>query len=215
MNRPTCSALACFAFVSLSAVGVAAGTAIRPATAATQPSPTQTVATASNLTYGIDDVHSSALFRVHHLGAGQFWGRFNAVSGSMAFDQTGAPVGFDVSIATDSVDTAEPKLDAHLKSPDFFNAVEFPALTFKSTSVSKKGTDSFEVTGDLSMHGVTKQITAAIEVTGIANKGMGDRAGVEAIFTVKRSDFGMKYGVEKGTLGDAVRVVVSLEGIKK
>jgi polyisoprenoid-binding protein YceI len=62
---------------------------------------------------------------------------------------------------------------------------------------------------------VTKEVTAAIEVTGIADMGMDARAGVEAIFTVKRSDFGMKYGLDKGTLGDAVRVTVALEGVKR
>jgi polyisoprenoid-binding protein YceI len=132
----------------------------------------------------------------------------------MTFDQSGQPTGFDVSIATESVDTAEPKLDAHLKSPDFFNTKEFPAMTFKSESVSKKSDGTLEVTGSLSMHGVAKTITAALEVTGVADTGMGARAGIEAVFTVKRSDFGMKYGVEKGTLGDQVRVVVSLEGIR-
>jgi polyisoprenoid-binding protein YceI len=181
---------------------------------APQSAPGLATAQAAGTAYKIDDVHSCALFRVHHLGAGQFWGRFNAVSGSMTFDQSGQPTGFDVSIATESVDTAEPKLDAHLKSPDFFNTKEFPAMTFKSESVSKKSDGTLEVTGSLSMHGVAKTITAALEVTGVADTGMGARAGIEAVFTVKRSDFGMKYGVEKGTLGDQVRVVVSLEGIR-
>jgi polyisoprenoid-binding protein YceI len=166
-------------------------------------------------TYGIDNVHSHAMFRVHHLGAGQFWGRFNDISGSMSFDAAGAPTAFDISVAVESVDTAEPRLDNHLKSPDFFNAKEFPALTFKSTKVSRNSDGSFVAVGDFSMHGVTKEITAAIEVTGLADMGMGARAGVEAIFTVKRSDFGMKYGLDKGTLGDSVRVTVALEGVKK
>lgn len=87
-------------------------------------------------------------------------------------------------------------------------------MTFKSDSVSKKSDGTLEVTGMLSMHGVTKSVTAALEVTGVKEMGMGARAGIEAVFTVKRSDFGMNYGVEKGTLGDQVRVVVSLEGIR-
>jgi polyisoprenoid-binding protein YceI len=177
-----------------------------PATPATAPS--------GGSTYKVDDVHSSALFRVHHLGAGQFWGRFNAVSGTMAFGASGEPTSIEVSIATDSVDTAEPKLDGHLKSPDFFNTKEFPTMSFKSESISKKSDGSLEVTGSLTMHGVTKKITAAIEVTGLADMGMGGRAGVEATFTINRSDFGMRYGLEKRTLGDTVRVIVSLEGIR-
>lgn len=170
-------------------------------------------AAAAGGAYGIDDVHSNAFFRVQHAGAGQFWGRFNQLSGTMTFDAAGTPTAFDVSIAVDSVDSGEAKLDGHLKSPDFFNAKEFPALTFKSTSIKKAG-DFFDVSGDLSMHGVTKPVTARIEVTGISQM-MGSRAGVEATFSVKRSEFGMTYGVEKGMIGDEVRVLVNLEGVKK
>ena len=199
----------------VSVLGFAAlGTMAIANASAQQSAAAPTSASTAGANYKIDDVHSSALFRVHHLGAGQFWGRLNAVSGSMAFNAAGEPTSFDVSIATDSVDTAEPKLDSHLKSPDFFNTKEFPTMTFKSDSVSKKPDGSLEVTGSLTMHGVTKKITAALEVTGIADMGMGARAGVEATFTVNRSDFGMRYGLEKRTLGDAVRVIVSLEGIR-
>jgi polyisoprenoid-binding protein YceI len=121
------------------------------------------------------------MFRVHHLGAGQFWGRFNDVSGSMSFDASGAPTAFDISVATESVDTAEPRLDNHLKSPDFFNAKEFPALTFKSTKVSRNADGTFSIMGNFSMHGVTKEVTAAIEVTGIADMGMDARAAAAAV----------------------------------
>jgi polyisoprenoid-binding protein YceI len=85
-------------------------------------------------------------------------------------------------------------------------------MTFKSTGIKKGANGMFEVTGDLSMHGVTKPVTAMIEVTGHSNM-MGKRAGVEATFSVKRSDFGMNYGVEKGVLGDNTRVLVNLEGV--
>lgn len=207
---PMVSALALAAGATLALAATAPQTKTAP-----QSKPTPKSSAESGGVYKIDDVHSSALFRVQHLGAGQFWGRFNAVSGSMTFGAAGDPSAFDIEIKTDSVDTAEPKLDGHLKSPDFFNTKEFPNMSFKSKSISKKPDGTFEVAGDLSMHGVTKPISAAIEVTGIADMGMGARAGVEAIFTVKRSEFGMKYGVEKGTLGDAVRVVVNLEGVRE
>lgn len=186
-------------------VGIAATQDSKPATAA----PAKADVAGA---YKIDDVHSSAFFRVMHAGAGQFWGRFNDVSGSMSFDAAGVPTAFDISIAIESVDTANEKLDGHLKSPDFFNAKEFPAMTFKSTGVKKLENGMYEVTGDLSMHGVTKAITAMIEVTGHSNM-MGKRAGVEATFSVKRSEFGMNYGVEKGVLGDNTRVLVNLEAV--
>ncbi|MFM7052672.1 MAG: YceI family protein [Planctomycetota bacterium] len=164
-------------------------------------------------TFKVDDVHSSAFFRVQHLGAGQFWGRFNKMDGSFTLSDDPKKVSFDITVAVDSVDTAEPKLDGHLKSPDFFNAAEYPSMTFKSKSAKKTSANMWEVTGDFSMHGVTKEVVAAIEITGVAEMGMGARAGAEAIFTVKRSDFGMMYGVEKGSLGDSVRVLVNLEGV--
>jgi polyisoprenoid-binding protein YceI len=206
--RKTLASASILALAACALVGFRA-----PVQTAATPAPAASAAEAA--TYGIDNVHSHAMFRVHHLGAGQFWGRFNDISGSMSFDAAGAPTAFDISVAVESVDTAEPRLDNHLKSPDFFNAKEFPALTFKSTKVSRNSDGSFVAVGDFSMHGVTKEITAAIEVTGLADMGMGARAGVEAIFTVKRSDFGMKYGLDKGTLGDSVRVTVALEGVKK
>ena len=87
-------------------------------------------------------------------------------------------------------------------------------MTFRSTGLKKGANGMFEATGDLTMHGVTKPITSVIEVTGMADMGMGARAGVEATFSVKRSDFGMNYGVEKGMIGDVVKVIVNLEGVK-
>lgn len=204
MLGKTISVLSLATLSTFAIVGIAATQDAKPAAAPAK-------ADASG-TYKIDDVHSSAFFRVMHAGAGQFWGRFNDVSGSMSFDAAGAPTAFDISIAIGSVDTANEKLDGHLKSPDFFNEAEFPAMTFKSSGVKKLANGMFEVTGDLSMHGVTKSITANLEVTGHSNM-MGKRAGAEATFTVKRSDFGMNYGVEKGVLGDTTRVLVNLEGV--
>ena len=87
-------------------------------------------------------------------------------------------------------------------------------MQFTSKSAKKAaGENMLQVAGDLSMHGVTKPVTAMVELTGVSDM-MGGRAGIEAIFTVKRSDFGMTYGVDKGAIGDEVRVLVNLEGIK-
>ena len=180
--------------------------------AATQ-DPKPAAATGGVNAYQVDDVHSSALFRVHHAGAGQFWGRFNDVSGTFTLSDDPAKMAFAIDISVDSVDSGNDKLDGHLKSPDFFNSKEFPKLSFVSKSAKKAANGMFEVSGDLSMHGVTKPITAMIELTGESNM-MGSRGGVEAVFTVKRSEWGMNYGVEKGMIGDSVRVVVGLEGVK-
>ena len=180
----------------------------------TKPAAPTAASAAAIEVFQVDDVHSSALFRVQHMKAGQFWGRFKDVSGTFTVADDASKMAFAIDVAIDSVDTGEPKLDAHLKSPDFFNGKEFPKMSFKSTGGKKLANGMYEVTGDFTMHGVTKPLTAMIELTGKADIGMGLRAGAEATFTVKRSDFGMNYGVEKGVVGDAVKVVVNLEGTK-
>jgi len=188
--------------VSLSLIGMAATQDTKPA-----------AATSGVNAYQVDDVHSSALFRVHHAGAGQFWGRFNDVSGTFTLSDEPAKMAFAIEVGVDSIDSGNDKLDGHLKSPDFFNSKEFPKLSFTSKSAKKAANGMFEVSGDLSMHGVTKPITAMVELTGESSM-MGSRGGAEATFTIKRSEWGMTYGVEKGMIGDSVRVVVGLEGVK-
>ena len=194
---------------SLVAVGVAATALNQDAKPAAAPA----AATDGVTVYGVDGVHSCAMFRVQHAGAGQFWGRFNVVEGTFSMSNDPARMAFAIDIPVESVDTRTDKLDGHLKSPDFFNAAKFPKMSFKSTGAKKGANGMIEVMGDFTMHGVTKPVTAMVEVTGVSDM-MGGRAGVEATFTVKRSEFGMTYGVEKGVLGDAVKVVVNLEGVK-
>lgn len=193
---------------TLAAVGVAANTVTQDTKPAAAAAPANGVTV-----YGVDGVHSCAMFRVQHAGAGQFWGRFNVVEGTFTMSDDPMRMAFAIDIPVESIDTRTEKLDGHLKSPDFFNAAEFPKMSFKSTGVKKGANGMFEVAGDFTMHGVTKPVTAMVEVTGVSEM-MGGRAGAEATFTVKRSDFGMSYGVEKGVLGDMVKVVVNLEGVK-
>ncbi|MSR41894.1 MAG: polyisoprenoid-binding protein [Phycisphaerales bacterium] len=180
------------------------------APATTAPAPAQ----AQGGDFKIDDTHSCSLFRVQHLHAGQFWGRFNNIAGTFTLSTDPAKMKFDVSIETDSVDTGNAKLDGHLKSTDFFNTKEFPAMTFKSTGCTKIDDDHFALSGDLTMHGVTKSVSTVIEVTGWGfDTGKGARAGAEAKFKINRSDFGVSYGVENGALGNETTIIVGLEGI--
>ncbi len=164
-------------------------------------------------TWDVDTVHSMALFRVQHVGAGQFWGRFNDVTGTVKWprDDSVAPE-FDITIAIDSVDTGNEKLDRHLKSPDFFNGREFETATFRSNGAERIGERRWRVNGDMTMLGQTKPITAELEVTGVRGNPVQAKAGWEAIYTIKRSDFGMNWGVENGALGDEVKIIVGLEG---
>jgi polyisoprenoid-binding protein YceI len=166
------------------------------------------------VTYGVDDVHSMALFRVQHLGAGQFWGMFNSITGTATYEP-GKALALDVSIDTKSVDSGNSKLDEHLASPDFFDVKEFPSMTFRSTSAEMKSANLWHVTGDLTIRGTTKRVTVPVEVTGVSNTRMGARAGFEATFNIKRSDYGVSYGIDNGALGDDTRVIVAIEGIKQ
>jgi polyisoprenoid-binding protein YceI len=161
-------------------------------------------------TYKVDPIHSTVLFGVKHMGFGRFWGRFNKVGGHFTLN-TSDPTAdsFEIDIDPASVDTNNKDRDRHLKSPDFFSASEFPKIEFKSREVKKLDEQTLEVNGDLTFHGVTKPQTIRIELIGTgSHPKMGHRAGVEATFVLKQSEFGMKAG----PLGDDVHVIAALEG---
>lgn len=166
-------------------------------------------------TYEVDDGHTSVLFAVQHFNAAWVYGRFNDVKGTFTWDAAKpSDISFDVSIATTSVDTDSDKRDDHLRGPDFFSSKEFPTLTFKSKTVTKKDADTYTVTGDLTLHGVTKPITVDFDYTGEGKDPWGGyRLGLHATFTIKRSDYGIT-AMSDG-LSDEVRITVALEGTKK
>ena len=172
---------------------------------AVAPAPSEAVA------FKVDSAHSSVVFRVQHLVA-PFWGRFNKVAGSVNWD-AGAPEKSSVAITIEagSIDTADAKRDDHLRGPDFFSTKEFPEIVFKSTKVAMQG-DKLEITGELTLHGTTKSVTAIGEKTGEGETRQGYKAGFEATFEIKRSDFGVKGYIP--AIGDEVRIVVALECAK-
>lgn len=175
-----------------------------------------TLALAGSSKHEVDSYHAWSFFKVKHMGVSHAYGRFNVISGSVELDDADASKSaVEISIKTDSVDTANAKRDEHLKGADFFDAKQFPTITFKSTKVEKAG-EALSVTGDLTLHGVTKSVTAKVEKTGEGKGMQGEhRTGFEASFAVKRSDFGMKWGLDNGAVGDDVQLWVSLEAIKK
>lgn len=164
-------------------------------------------------TYDVDKSHSSILFRVKHLGVSYAYGRFNDFSGTVVVDADAAKCSVEIVAKTESVDSNDAKRDQHLKSPDFFNVKQFPALSFKSTKVAISG-EKYEVTGDLTMKGVTKPLTVVLDRVGSGKDPWGGyRTGFEGTFTVKRSDFGMNYMPDG--IGDEVKILISIEGIRK
>ncbi len=165
--------------------------------------------------YTIDPVHSAVIFKAHHLGAAWVYGMFTEMSGTIAYDAANpAASSIDLTVVTDSLTTHAAQRDTHLKSPDFFNSKQFPKITFKSKSVSKVDDKTLSVTGDLSLHGVTKPVTAKITLTGSGKNPQGVQIiGFETAFTVKRSDYGITYWIPQ--IDDEVPLIISLEGMKK
>jgi polyisoprenoid-binding protein YceI len=166
-------------------------------------------------TFKVDPAHSTAIFRIQHANAGFTYGWFKMPEGKIEVDDADpTKTSFDVKLDIKNLDTANAKRDQHLKSPDFFSAEEFPAMTFKSTAVKAAGDKKLEVTGDLTIHGQTKPITVTIDRTGTSTNPQmgGTRSGFEGTFTIKRSDFGMGNMLQ--AVGDEVRITIALEGLK-
>ncbi len=164
--------------------------------------------------YELDVLHSGVNFKISHLGLSWIFGRFNDFSGSFTIDpSTAGKSSFALDIKAESIDTANRKRDDHLRSPDFFNVKQFPAITFRSTAV-RAIEGGFEVTGDFTLHGVTRSITVPLKGGQKAEfpKGV-HRTGYTAELTIKRGEFGIdKFA---GAVGEDVHITVSFEGVKK
>lgn len=166
-------------------------------------------------TYKLDPGHSSIVFRVKHLGVSYVFGRFNGPTGSFVFDESSpSKNAIEMQAETKNIDTAVEKRDTHLKSPDFFNAGEYPLVSFKSKSVKKLSENTYEVSGDLALLGKTRPITVEVHATGAGKDPWGGfRMGFETSFSIKRSDFGMDFMM--GGVSDEVNLTVSVEGIRQ
>jgi polyisoprenoid-binding protein YceI len=155
--------------------------------------------------YKIEAAHSEADFAIKHMAISTVHGTFHAVSGVVTFDAANvAKSSVTATIDVSSVDTGVAQRDGHLKSDAFFDVAKFPTITFKSTSVVKAG-DHYDVTGDLTIHGVTKSVVLKLETPSKEQIGMDKKPhrGFTATTTINRKDFGLSWG---GTLtsGDAV-----------
>jgi len=172
-------------------------------------------------TYEIDKTHSSPTFRIRHFFS-KVSGRFADFSGTIQYDES-TPVNSTVSltIQTASIDTNEPKRDAHLRSPDFFDAAKNPTITFQSTKIEKTDQkDVYNVTGDLTMRGVTRPVVLRVEMTGAGPDAFGGyRMGFDATTTINRKDFGVSWNkvLDNGSamLGDDVQIDFAVEAVKK
>lgn len=165
--------------------------------------------------YTIESVFSTVLFKVKHMQTANAWGRFNELEGTLDYDPADpAKSQLEIKVKAASVDTNNERRDNHLRGPDFFNAKEFEDIVFKSTGIRKVGGDDYVMTGELTMLGVTRPAEAKCEFFGEGKSPRGDQkiVGAEATFTVKRTDFGMNYGVPN--VGDEVTLIVSVEALE-
>jgi polyisoprenoid-binding protein YceI len=162
--------------------------------------------------WNIDSAHSLAEFSVKHMMVTTVKGRFDKVSGEVEFDEANPERSeVDVTIDTASITTRDEKRDAHLKSADFFEVEKYPTITFKSTKVEKTGNNEFRVTGDLTLHGVTKQVVLETEYAGQGKNPWGMTvAGFSAKTSVNRKDFGLNWNVALETGGMLVSEKVNI-----
>ena len=166
-------------------------------------------------TFKIDGAHSSLLFAVNHNNVAMSYGRFNEFSGSVTYDEGNvSQSSFNLEIKAESIDSNHSKRDQHLRSGDFFNAIQFPKITFKSTKVEKAADGKLNVVGDLTLLGKTQTVTFEIQVSGpVAGRNNSKVRGFQGHGVIKRSEFGMTYQV--GPIGDDVKIIVSLEAVNK
>lgn len=179
-----------------------------------------TLAHAQSSTWKIDPAHSAAEFSIRHMGISNVHGRFGGVNGEITLNPTDlSKASVKATIDVTTVDTGVSQRDTHLKSPDFFDVAKYPAMTFVSKNVVKSG-DGYSIIGDLTMHGVTKQVVLALDPLA-KEQMMGDKArrGFDATTTIHRQDFALNWN---GTLksgdamvGDDVKVTLEVEASKE
>jgi polyisoprenoid-binding protein YceI len=167
-------------------------------------------------TFNVDKSHSEVTFQVRHLLT-KVRGRFSEFSGAITYDEAQPEKSsVAISIQASSIDTNEPNRDTHLRSDDFFAVDEYPTLEFTSTQIVAAGSDRFDVTGDLTIRGVTKRVTVPVSVLGKAIDPWGnEKLGLETEFTVNRKDFGLAWNAALETggflVGDDVKIALSLQ----
>jgi polyisoprenoid-binding protein YceI len=162
-------------------------------------------------TYQLETAHSQLLFAIEHFGLTEYYGRFDRLSGTLNYNAAKPEASsVSVSVETGSVDTPSDRLNAELSGPNVFDAAKFPDATFKSTSVTRTGPGTGTITGDLTLHGVTKPVTLDATFTGTAEMPMGgsNALGFSANATIKRSDFGLTGMTWNAFVGDNVKLIV-------
>ncbi|HSY82097.1 MAG TPA: YceI family protein [Gemmatimonadaceae bacterium] len=176
---------------------------------------------APTTTWTIDPVHSVAEFKVKHMMISNVKGQFTALQGALTLNEKDVTQSrIEATIDATSIHTRDPQRDAHLKSPDFFDVDRFPTLSFVSTKVARDATGELAVTGDLTMHGVTKPVTFTVEGPTTAQKDpWGNvKIGASATAVIHRKDFGLTWNAALETggflVGDDVTISLDVQFVK-
>jgi polyisoprenoid-binding protein YceI len=173
-------------------------------------------------TWNIDPAHSGAEFKVKHMMISNVKGKFSGLSGVLKLDENNySRSTVEASIPVSTVNTGDEKRDGHLVSADFFDAEKFPAMTFKSTNIESVGGGDYEVTGDLTIHGVTKPVVLKVEDVSEPSKDPwgNHRIGLSGTTKINREDFGLTYNAALETggvlVGKEVTITLDVQFIKK
>jgi polyisoprenoid-binding protein YceI len=171
--------------------------------------------------YTLDPYHTYPHFAVDHLGVSTMWGRFERTTGRFTLDRAAKKGSVELAVETASLSTGDSRpgspaqrRDEHLRNADFFNVAEFPRMTFRAGNVTFSGDIPTEVAGELTLLGVTRPLTLKIERWTCRDNPLNRKpmCGGNASGTLKRSDFGMKYGLPN--VGDEIRLYIEFEGYK-
>jgi polyisoprenoid-binding protein YceI len=172
-------------------------------------------------TWNIDPAHTVAEFKVKHMMISNVKGQFTAVKGVLALDESDPTKShIEVSIDAASINTREPQRDAHLKSPDFFDVEKFPTLSFKSTHLGRTGDGERTVAGDLTIHGVTRNVVFTVEgpTPAVKDPWGNTRMGLSAVTKISRKDFGLTWNAALETggilVGDEVTITLDVQFVK-
>lgn len=164
--------------------------------------------------YTIDPAHTYPHFKINHLGFSTMQGRFNTTKGTLKMDIKKGVGEVDIVIDAASVDTGFQKRDEHLRSPDFLNVKEHPEIKFKSTKVTYKGDNAAMLEGNLTLMGISKPVSIQVDAIkcGMNPVSKKETCGFDGSTKIKRSDFGVKYGLPN--VGDEMTISLEVEAIK-
>jgi polyisoprenoid-binding protein YceI len=169
-------------------------------------------------TWSVDPAHSSVEFSVKHMGIANVRGKFTEFEGTLEMTEELAASRVRGAVKAASIDTGESERDEHLRSPDFFGAEEFPEITFESTHIEAIDEDTSRVLGNLTMHGITREVRLEVAIQGTDIDPWGNtRAGLEVVGKLKRSDWDMKFNQALGSgnmlVGDKVGVSLDISAV--